>query len=160
MDKYAFNIFADYHMVWVQDGSACKNDMDNSDLITDQSCKDMLAIGQGTIIVMTARNMTVPVEIEICDNQSIDNLDEWHQVAECGIDVPSGEIIISGTTDDLSESPRIALTPGIYRARIFYGGLDTLDSYGTEGNDHYKIVLWLGEPSEVRFLKKYSPYAA
>jgi hypothetical protein len=156
VEKHSFHIFADYHMVFIQDENACKNATDISDIITDQACKDMLAPGQETIIVMTARNMTVPFEIEICDHQPIDNLDKWNQVAECGIDIPSGEIVIYGTTDDTSTSPRISLPPGSYRARIYYGGLDTLNSSGTEGDDTYKVILYPGVSSKVHFLKKYN----
>jgi hypothetical protein len=155
--KHNFLIFADYHMVWVQDEDACKNGGDMCDIITDQACTDMLAIGQGTICIMTVRNMTVPVEIEICDNQPIDNLDEWDQVVECGIDIPSGETVIYGTTDDTSQSPRITLLPGSYRARIYYGNLDSVNGSGTEGDDTYKVVLYPGTLPTTHFLKKYEP---
>jgi hypothetical protein len=155
MEKYTFNIFADYHLVFIQDETVLENGLDISDSITDQTCKDMVALEMGTICIMPVRNMTVPIEIEIIDESPSYKLDGWDQVVDCGIDIPSGKVVIYGATDDTSKSPRVALAPGNYKARIYYGGLHTLNPSGTEGADHYKIVLWPGKSTEVQFIKKY-----
>lgn len=155
MQKYIFHVFADYHLVFIQDEIAYKNEVDITDGITEQSCKDMLVLEKGTICIMPVRNMTVPIELEIATGPPSYNLAEWDQVVECGIDIPSGKVLIYGGTDDVSVSPRVTLSPGNYKARIYYGGLNTLNSNGTEGKDIYKIVLWPGKSSEIQFIKKY-----
>jgi hypothetical protein len=39
-------------------------------------------------------------------------------------------------------APRIAVAPGVYRARVSYGGLATVSADEMEGEDHYRVELW------------------
>ena len=41
----------------------------------------------------------------------------------------------------------------MYRARIYYGKLDALSEDGLEGEDHYRVVLWPGDPTPPVVLK-------
>jgi hypothetical protein len=54
----------------------------------------------------------------------------------------------------LPDAARIAVAPGTYRARIFYGKLDSLRSNGLEGDDHYRVVFWPTPAVMPRVLKK------
>ena len=40
-----------------------------------------------------------------------------------------------------------------YRARIYYGDLNSLSDDGLDGDDHYKVALWRSEPGGLRNLK-------
>jgi hypothetical protein len=77
------------------------------------------------------------------------------QVHECSLSVPSGRLVIAGCTDYLPTAARIPVQPGWYRARIYYGGLDTLTADELDGDDHYQIVLWPSGPSAPQTLKRY-----
>ena len=54
---------------------------------------------------------------------------------------------VTGLADYL-RAARIDLPLGTYRARIFYGNLDSLSDNGLQGDDHYSIVMWKGAPIE------------
>jgi hypothetical protein len=113
-----------------------------------------LAVAPGSIGVGTVRDVIVPVTVEITAAEPEDDMNAWDQVNECTLDVPSGRIIIAGCTDDVSGAARIEVSPGSYRARIYYGNLGSRSDDGQHGNDHYKVILWKAEPGPLRVLKQ------
>ncbi len=154
MASYSYTLFADYFQFYLQDENA---EGDLSETWTKESANDLLAVASGIIGIATARNMDVPVEIEIRESEPADNLSEWDHVTERGIDVLSGKIVVAGCTDSLTDAARIIVKPGSYRARIYYGDLDALSEDGLEGDDHYKVALWPSEDKSVRVLKRHVP---
>ncbi|MBL8168224.1 MAG: hypothetical protein JNJ50_08730 [Acidobacteria bacterium] len=153
MAQYKYEIFADYFQFYLQDEDV---DGNLSDSWTKEAVDNLLALAPGTIGIGTARNMTVPVTVEILDSAlDKDDLSIWDQVNECSIEVGSGRIVIAGCTDYFPEAARISVTPGMYRARIYYGNLESLRNYGSEGDDHYKVVLWPAEFIEQKYLKQH-----
>ncbi len=151
MADYRYELFADYHQFYIQDEQV---DGDLSESWTQQAIDILLALVPGMIGIGTARNMTVPVTAQVLKEQPQDDLGNWDQVNECSLEVTSGTIVIAGCTDYFPEAARISVAPGWYRARIFYGGLNTLSENGMEGEDHYKIVLWPDVETETRVLKQ------
>jgi|ERR1051325_1809695 hypothetical protein len=135
----SYTLFADYFQFYLQDEGA---DGNLGDAWTDTAVNDLLALAPGTIGVGTVRNMDVPVEIEIVNGPPQNDLAQWDHVMECGIDVPSGRLVIAGCTDYFPDAARLNIAPGTYRARIYYGDLDSLSEDGLTGDDHYRIVLW------------------
>lgn len=154
MPGYSFTLFADYYQFYLQDEGA---DGGLPGGRNEQATKDLLAVAPGTISVGTVRNMDVPVEIEIRDSEPAGDSDEWGHVTECGIEIPSGRIVVAGCMDYFPEAARISATAGSYRARIYYGNLDSLSEDGLDGDDHYKITLWPSEDSSVRVVKRGAP---
>ena len=151
MPSYNYTLFADYHQFYLQDEAA---NGDLSDSWTEQAVNDLLAVAHGTIGVGTVRNMYVPVEVEIRDSEPVGDLDEWDHVTECGIEIPSGKIVVAGCSDYFPDAARIPVKAGDYRARIYYGNLESLSENGLEGDDHYKVVLWPSEDMSVRVVKR------
>ena len=98
--------------------------------------------------------MEVTVVVDIRDSQPGEETGDWDQINECSIDVSSGSIVVAGCTDYFPDAARIAVDPGLYRARICYGGLDTVSDDGLEGDDHYRIVLWPVAHSEPVVIKQ------
>ena len=137
MREYKFEIFADYFQIDLDD---CQNMADSIDW-NKETIENLFAVGYQMMTIGTARNMTVPVTIEIRDEAPSDDFDEWDHVNECSLEVPSGCIRIYGCRDPY-KAPQIAVTPGWYRVRIYYGNLDSLSWNGLDGDDHYTIVLW------------------
>lgn len=151
MPNYKYTLFADYYQFYLQDEDA---EGDLSDSWTEEAVDNLLALAPGTIGVGTVRNMDVPVEVEIRDSEPSSDFQEWDHVTECSIKVPSGKIVIAGCTDYFQDAARIDVKPGNYRARIYYGDLDSLSWNGLEGDDHYKVVLWPSDDTSVRVIKR------
>lgn len=151
--KYKFNLFADYFQFYLQDE---QSDGNLSHSWTEQALSNMLAIAPGVVGVGTVRNMDVPVELEVLDSQPDNNFEAWNHVTEASLAVLSRQIVIAGCTDYFPDAARITVEPGTYRARVYYGGLDSVDVWKLDGDDHYKVVLWLNaDMTEPKVLKRW-----
>ena len=150
--RYNFHIFADYNQFLVKDENAVFDHSTN--IWTDSTIADMLTVMSGVIYVCTVRPMSVPVAVEIHDSELQESLDEWDHVAECGIELWSGSLVILGTTGYFPNADRITVEPATYRARIFYGNLDALCNNGLDGDDNYKIGLWPGSCGKPVVIKR------
>jgi hypothetical protein len=139
-----FELFADYYQFYLQD-EAAKGDL--SDAWTETAVKRLLAIAPGTLGVGTARNNTVPVTVEVLAAAPIPDFEGWDQVVECALEVPTGRIVIAGTTDYFPDAARLAVAPGAYAARISYGALASVSADGLTGADYYRVQLWPGKVS-------------
>jgi len=152
MWTHRFELFADYFQFYLQDESAEGN---LGESWNQQAVRRLLALAPGTVGVGTVRNMTVPVTVQVRQSEPEEELARWDHVVECGIEVPSGRLVVAGCTDYFPDAARIEVRPGHYRVRVCYGGLNTLSEDGLEGDDHYKVVLWPAEPAAVRVLKQW-----
>ncbi len=141
MFSRTYELFADYHQFYLQDEDA---DGDLSDAWTDEAVANLLAVVEGAVGVGTVRNMDVPVSVEVHAKEPQLDAAEWDRVNECSLSVQSGKLVIAGCTDYFPEAERIDLEPGMYRVRIFYGKLKSVSADGLDGNDHYRVQLWLG----------------
>lgn len=140
MTRHEFSLFADYFQFYVQDDYEGIGDL--SEAWTPEAVDRPLAVAPGTVGVGTARNMTVPVAIEIHSSEPVEELQSWDHVTECDLQVKSGRIVVGGCTDYLPEAARVPLPPDLYRVRISYGDLDSLSDDGLEGSDHYLLQIW------------------
>jgi hypothetical protein len=152
--KFELNLLADYFQFYVQDENV---EGDLSDCWTKEAVNRLLAVTEGTIGVGTVRNMTVPVVIEVADVEpDLAESGDWDQVNECDLMVRSGRIVVAGCTDYFPDAARIEVIPGSYRARLYYGKLNSLSENGLEGDDHYRIVLWRAAAAPLKVLKQCS----
>lgn len=136
-----FRIFADYFQFYVADAAYQTYTGEIWDRATTER---MLALGPDLIAVATARNMDVPVELQVLQSAPDSDIDLWEQVIDCGLQVASGAIIVFGCTEDPEIAERIAIPPGDYAARVSYAGLKTLSDDGLDGDDRYRVQLWPG----------------
>ena len=149
--KFEFDLFADYYQFYLQDENVEGN---LAESWTKEAVNRLLAITDGTIGIGTVRNMQVPVVVEVADTEpAVDDMSQWDQINECSIEVHSGRIVVAGCTDYFPDAARIEVSPGVYRARICYGKLNSVDEYGLEGDDHYKIVLWPAAFAPLKIVK-------
>lgn len=148
MRKFDYKLFADYFQFYIQDESA--PDLDPNVLWPQEAVDRHLAVAPGHVVVGTVRNMTVPVTVEIVDSAL------WDQINECNLEAPSGRLVIAGCTDYFPEAARIAVLPGSYRVRLYYGKLDSLSEDGLNGDDHYRLVLWQAHSAPLRVLKQHA----
>ncbi|RYH31442.1 MAG: hypothetical protein EON54_21310 [Alcaligenaceae bacterium] len=117
----------------------------------------MFAVTDGAVGIGTARNMDVPVTLELLDRAPSLDLTAFDHVAEGSLLVSSGTLVVAGCTDYFPDAKRFAMEPGTYRVRLLSSGLDTLSADGLEGKDHYLLQLWLASPVEPTVLKQHSP---
>jgi hypothetical protein len=151
--SYSLTLFADYYQLYLQDEEEVSDQPDDwgKQLVTN-----MIAVAPGIIGIGTARNMTVPVHVDLLDRHPDDDFDSWDHVTEASLDVPSGQMVIAGCSDYFPDAPRISVTPGSYRVRIYSRGLGSISENGLEGDDQYHMVIWSEEHSSPKFLKKWS----
>ena len=151
MERYSLEIFADYRTIYAQDEDS---DSDLSGLISNKSLKTRLIYTPEQIIIFTARNMSVPLTIEKVESEPNIDLDPRDHVIECSINLSSGSLLIAGGTDYFPDATRISVQPGIYKMRIFYGGLNTISKDGLDGNNNYRIIFLPTEQlSDIAVLK-------
>lgn len=155
MRSLNFSLFADYFQFYLQD-EAASGDLSQS--WDEEATGRLLAVAPGTIGVGTVRNSSVPVLLEIHDQEPNDDFRAWDHVVECSLDVSSGRAVIAGCTDYFPDAARIVVPPGHYRARVSYGALDTLSESedGLNGDDRYRVQLWLAAPMAPRVVKQRS----
>jgi len=153
IEDIELELFADYFQFYFQDE---KVDGDLSNSWTDSAIENLLALSDGTIGIGTARNMYVPVNIQIFDSEpAIEKLIGIDQINECDIELSSGKLVVAGCTDYFPDARRINLEKGIYRVRIYYLNLEILSEDGLEGDDSYIIQMWkVSETKGLKIIKK------
>jgi hypothetical protein len=152
---HSFEIMADYHQVLLMDDRSATVVLPQ--VVTDADVKRRLTLAPGAVIIHTARNMPVPITIDISDAPPLLRADaaRWDHITECSISISSGRMVVAGLTDYLPDSPRVRLPPGAYRLRAHHAGLGSLSADGLAGNDHYAIVMWPAPLGEPEVLKQY-----
>ena len=149
MKRHEFRLFADYRQFYLQDEEA---DGDLSESWTEEATGRLLALAPGTIGVGTMEAVEVEVAVEVRETEPPVRLAEWDHVVECGIDVPTGQVVVAGCTDYFPEAARVTVEPGRYRARVCGSGFDAVEA----GGDSYLVQLWPGGGAEVRVLKRFA----
>jgi len=97
------------------------------------------------LLVMPERNL-VRMAVEIHDAEPEHNPDEWDQVVESSLHLPTGHLEVWPWR--YSKSIGFTVEPGWYRVRSFR------TESGREGNDYWLLVLWPAPPAEVRVIKQ------
>ena len=143
--RHVLRLYADYHQFYVGDATF-EADTDSATFWSSEAHGRRLAVSPPCLIsVGTVRYDYVPVVLDI-DEAPPEELGDWDHIVEASLFVPSGRIAVDGCLSYTPEpavfpggppaSQQIEVAPGMYRVRVNYGGLDTLD------DDHYHLVLW------------------
>jgi hypothetical protein len=152
LQRQAFQLFADYHQFYLWDAGM---DPQAPEDYTDADIQRRMKTGEHVVVIQPARNMTVPVEVEIHDAEPSFDRDDWDHIAEASLHLPTGQLQVHECTGGSVAEFRVA--PGWYRVRSFHGGFDTIDESGLKGDDHYLVVLWPATPSELVVIKHGAP---
>jgi hypothetical protein len=150
MQTKSFDLFADCFQFYLWD------EVVSPEAPTDYSEEDVarrIKAAPHVVVIQPIRNMTVPVTIEIHSEEPSFNADRWDHIAECSLALPSGKLQVHECTG--GSAAQFALDPGTYRVRAFFGGLDSLDASGLEGNDHYSVILWPAPAADLIVLKQW-----
>lgn len=152
MNSHRLEIFADYYQFYLQDATA---EGSLSDAWDDAATRRMLAVSTGVVGFGTARNMNVPVTLEILEAEPFCELGSFDHVVEGSLVVATGPLVIAGCTDYFPDARRFDVQPGAFRVRLSASGLSSLSTDELEGDDHYLVQLWPGDPIEPVVLKQW-----
>lgn len=150
--RYTFSIPCDHFQFTVEDLHAVQ---DSSDIWDDAAADAMVAVAPGLIAIGTVRfGGVIDLEIELHSIRPVLDFTDWDQVVECGIDVRSGQLLITHPEGLLSEASQLIMPARTYRALILFGNLQrVVDNNAATGDDHYRIVLWPDSVVMPRILK-------
>ncbi|MEL6528791.1 MAG: hypothetical protein AAFQ27_02455 [Pseudomonadota bacterium] len=132
-----YRVFADYFQFYLWDHGTQPDAPTDYD---DADSRRRIKVAPYVIVVLTERNMTVPVELTVLDSAPPLELDRWDHLVEASIEIPSGKLEVfecCGQSIDV-----LAIGEGSFRARVGYAGLDTLSPDGLDGDDIYSVSLW------------------
>ncbi|MGO4129403.1 hypothetical protein AB4Z01_33745 [Inquilinus sp. YAF38] len=145
-------LFADYHQFYLSDAAG------NAEMPTDwtdEALRRRILCADGVLVVSTARNMTVPVRIELHDEEPQFDAGLADHIV-IGDLRTSGEIVVAGCSDYLPDAARRSVPEGDLRVMIVFTGLGSLSEDGLAGEDRYVVHLWPGRGEGVAVLRQWS----
>lgn len=134
LQHQTFELFADYHQFYLWDRSM--NVWAPKDY-ADEDIERRLKAGPNVVVVQPERNMTVPAELEVYDGEPPYDPALWDHIAECSLELPTGQLDVHGCTG--GSVARLEVEPGPYRVRSFHGGFETISWNGLDGKDLYRV---------------------
>jgi hypothetical protein len=149
MRAHDIDVFADYFQFYLFDAGA---ETEVPEKYDDGDIKRMVKTWGGVLVIMPVRNMTVPVRVEIHDEDPGVNLEEWDHVADCSLSLPTGALEVQECTG--TARLELQVPPGVYEVRALFGGLLTLSENGLRGDDRYCVQLWSGQHRPLRIVKQ------
>lgn len=137
-----FNIFTDFNQFIVFDSTAGFADL--YEKWTDETVESMFVQGDGYIAIGTMRNLYAPVLIRFESARPVP-AGRVDKTAHGVLDVSSGLLEVSGSTDNGLSGGTVHVPPGRYRVLVEYLNLGSIDDLGIEGDDRYVITLTTAE---------------
>jgi hypothetical protein len=132
-----FNVFTDFNQFIVFDPTA--NFEDLYEKWTDETVESMFVQGDRYIAVGTVRNFYAPVLIRMDSDRSLHgSVDKTMQGI---LEVPSGQVQVSGPTDNGLSGGTVEVPPGTYSVEVQYLNLGSVAADGIEGDDRYMVTL-------------------
>lgn len=150
---HTFNVFADYFQFVVQDE---QSDDDFSAIWTPEALAAQTAFGRSAVCPGTLRNVEVPVEIVVVDDDPQVSLDDVDHAVEGSIQALSGRIVVMGCTQYFPEAPRFEVPPGTYRVLAVMTGVETIQNEWDSADDHYIVYMWPGSVRQPKLLKHWN----
>lgn len=143
-------IFADYHQFYLADarGWSIPDDWVDGAMTSRIHCDAEL------LIVTTARDMNVPVRVELHDREPRIDMEAADHVV-LGSVGSGGELIVVGCTEPVDTAAPIAVPSGNLRAMVVFSGLATLSEDELDGEDRYAIHLWPSDETGVEVLRRW-----
>lgn len=137
--KMKYTVFADYNQIYLQTENA---DFDPLKLCTTLAVENRFFGQDNLFCFMTARNMDVPVTVEIYEDRPDLRLEGFDHIIESHITTDDGVLIMMGATESFDDAPRITVAKGGNAIRISMKNLDDLSGDGLDGNDEYLVQIW------------------
>jgi hypothetical protein len=137
-------ILVDHSQIFLYDCAFDFREVDLDLLYNKESSDRHLGVAPGVLAIFTAKwHGTVKLELIVLTGPPSDDFSDWDNVVEASLELPSGCVVALAPESDRDDGLRNMLPAGMYRARVYAGGIDTVDEYMMEGQDHYRVVFWL-----------------
>ncbi|KRE64061.1 hypothetical protein ASG92_03955 [Arthrobacter sp. Soil736] len=133
-----FNISTDFNQFIVFDSTVDFEDL--YEKWTDETVESMFVQGDGYIAIGTMRNFYAPVLIRFESDRPVP-AGSVDKTAHGVLDVPSGVVEVSGSTDNGLSGGTLNVPPGKYLVLVEYLNLGSIADDGIEGDDRYVITL-------------------
>ena len=130
-DTRTFQVFADYHQLYLMDASV---EPSIPEEVTEQDMERRLRTAPHIVVLHTESAAHVPVEV-VFVSEPTETKGAWEHQAEFTLSLPSGTAALCGCTDRVSDCPRITVAPGNYRGHAYFAG-------STSSEERYCLVLW------------------
>lgn len=143
-------IFADHHQFLLADADGSE---DLSAAWVQDAMLTRIACGKGVLIVTTARDMVVPLRVELHTAQPWIDLEAADHVVIGSLGT-AGSLLIAGGTE-LSRATPVTVPPGRLQAMVAFSGLGRLSANGLEGEDRYTVHLWPGKGRGITVLREW-----
>lgn len=114
----------------------------------DDALERMLAVLPTSAWIGTLRDDAVHVRLAALDAAPDLDLGRVDHASEGSFELPSGVLVVMGSSDASAAAARVTLTAGRYRLLATLTGADA-----GPGNDTYTLYLWPGDVSPPRLLK-------
>jgi hypothetical protein len=144
-------LFADYHQVYLCDTS----DPHLPEEWTEDNLRQRINLTDHALVISTARNTWVPFKLELHQNRPSPDLVDVDHAIEASLRVPSGKLVVAGSSDYGKTASQVAVPAGDLRALVLSSGLGTLSEDGLDGDDRYHVHLWPEKPSAVVVLRRW-----
>ncbi|MBX9689399.1 MAG: hypothetical protein K2X27_22000 [Candidatus Obscuribacterales bacterium] len=160
---HSIMVFAENFQFQLQDQI---EDCDYPEDWNDSLLSQLYVGGRGIVGIGTVRDLDIELTLEVYaapmdekDMNEDPEVGEFDHVVQCNIEVPSGKLLVTGSTTEYDDTYKLEIPAGQYGMRIFWSGLDTLDELGFEGDDKYLIQLYPETPFEERIIKTWRQLA-
>ena len=144
--QHSFDLFADYFQFYLQDDD-CAAGVDGG-AWTPEAMTARVANGDRFVAIGAARNLEVPVTVELTDSSPEIDAAASH-VVEADLVVSTGRVVVAGCTDEFERAARIPVEAGRYRVRVTYR-LRSADDDGFGDYYDYVVDLWPTNESSAR----------
>ncbi len=148
--RASLSVFADYHQFYLADAGrpwSAPEEWDDGDL------RNGVKVTEEVVVICPARNMTVPVTIEVLDREPELDLRLSDHAIQCCLALPTGTLQVSESTGP--ERLRLSLEPGTYRVRALFSDLASVAGGEFDGEDSYLVQLWPGASQALEVLKQW-----
>ena len=137
-NRRKFTLFADHFQFYLQDDDRTAGV--DGDAWTPEAMTARVANGDRFVAIGAARNLEVPVTVELADRSPEIDAGASH-IAEADLVAFTGRVVVAGCTDEFERAARIPVEVGRYRVRVTYR-LKSTDDDGFGDYYDYIVELW------------------
>jgi hypothetical protein len=146
-----FSLIADYHQFYIFDDGVHPAYPES---ITYTDIETRLKSVPNLIAIYTQGDSGASVDFEYCENVPQIDGTPWAHIVEAPLNLASGRMVLASPSSHLPECPRVAVSPGSYRARVAFHHLVSGE------RERFQVSVWQCQPAPVAVIKSGGHHAA